>query len=535
MQPIFNDYFSRIKFSENENLKTFRILFILAFSIIVLSGIIYSQIENVIDPLSLRITASALCILALVSSFLIDYVKKNIVYTGYLLAGILIIWVIFITSLNHFNANFAIALMMSFLAASVLFNKVSHLLFYYLFANCCIEIACVTTPNMQVNGLLYMVYTAGSSLIFFTVLKKSIQTNEQLIFNKEYLTSIFHNSPDGLFIVNESGEITDCNKRGYKILDANKRAGIIGKEIAFFIKNNKINWQQLTETERAHEPVLHQIELITLEKRKIWSQCQISAIHFNEQKIYVIQITDITEQKTIKDNQVLQLKNLENNNTELQAILSSTTNDIKTPLITIAYLSELFASDFKDKIGSTGYEQIMNVNQRIKKIQKVVESITVYAKKIKKNKFLQHLNLNDVVNNVIEKYHIPNNITISIQNELPLVNYDNERLELVIFNLIDNAIKFNDKNIGTIIISSSEDEQYWHISITDNGIGIKKNNFDKIFHVFQKLSLEEGDIENHGFGLTLCKKIVETYGGSIWLESELGIGSTFQFTIPKNN
>ena len=99
-------------------------------------------------------------------------------------------------------------------------------------------------------------------------------------------------------------------------------------------------------------------------------------------------------------------------------------------------------------------------------------------------------------------------------------------------NLLGNAIKYMDKAQGEIKIGALEENGFWKFSISDNGPGIEEQHFERIFKMFQALSVKE-EVEGTGVGLTVAKKIVDLYGGKIWVESVVGQGSTFFFTLPK--
>jgi light-regulated signal transduction histidine kinase (bacteriophytochrome) len=100
-------------------------------------------------------------------------------------------------------------------------------------------------------------------------------------------------------------------------------------------------------------------------------------------------------------------------------------------------------------------------------------------------------------------------------------------------NLIDNALKFNKSEIPTVEISCVDNGKVYQFQVKDNGIGIDKKYHDRIFNIFERLHTKE-EYEGTGIGLTTCKKIVQQFGGKIWIESEEGKGSTFLFTIPKH-
>jgi len=117
-------------------------------------------------------------------------------------------------------------------------------------------------------------------------------------------------------------------------------------------------------------------------------------------------------------------------------------------------------------------------------------------------------------------------------DKLPEVLADEGQIIQLVQNLVINAIKFT-KNVPMIHISASEDRDQTTFSVKDQGLGVEPQYFERIFQIFQRL-LPKNEYEGTGIGLAICKRIVERHDGKIWIESELGKGSTFFFTIPKN-
>ena len=114
---------------------------------------------------------------------------------------------------------------------------------------------------------------------------------------------------------------------------------------------------------------------------------------------------------------------------------------------------------------------------------------------------------------------------------LPTLMADELQLGQVFQNLIGNAVKFCSDSQPRIHISAKHGADEWLFSVSDNGIGIKEEFFDRIFVMFQRLHTH-AEYPGTGIGLAVCKKIIERHGGRIWAESEVGKGSTFYFTIP---
>lgn len=116
-------------------------------------------------------------------------------------------------------------------------------------------------------------------------------------------------------------------------------------------------------------------------------------------------------------------------------------------------------------------------------------------------------------------------------DHLPVVNCDSSQIRQVFQNLIVNALKFH-KTTPKIHISADENDTEWILGVTDNGIGIDHKQQEQIFEIFRRLHTRE-EYTGTGIGLSICKRIIEIHNGRIWVESELGKGSSFYFTIPK--
>jgi light-regulated signal transduction histidine kinase (bacteriophytochrome) len=139
--------------------------------------------------------------------------------------------------------------------------------------------------------------------------------------------------------------------------------------------------------------------------------------------------------------------------------------------------------------------------------------------------------LNQVLSNL--DLYIKENKAIVSHGSLPEVMADSTQMTQVFQNLIANGIKFHGEEAPKIHISAERKESEWLFSVQDNGIGIDSQYSEKIFEVFKRLHRKE-DYPGTGIGLSICKKIVERHGERIWVESELGKGSTFYFTLPIN-
>ncbi|MBD2354568.1 GHKL domain-containing protein [Tolypothrix sp. FACHB-123] len=226
------------------------------------------------------------------------------------------------------------------------------------------------------------------------------------------------------------------------------------------------------------------------------------------------------------------LQEVNSANQELNDFAYIVSHDLKAPLRGISSLSEWLLLDYNDSFDEPGKELVRLLINRVQKMYSLIDGILQYSRLGNLKEEVQQVDLNNVVTDVIELLALPENMEIEIKNRLPLVNIEVTRIRQVFQNLLSNAIKFIDKPQGHIIIDCTENNSSWQFKISDNGIGIEEKHFNKIFQIFQKLANDE-ESDSTGIGLSLVKKIVEMYGGQVWVESEVGKGSTFFFTLKK--
>jgi signal transduction histidine kinase len=140
--------------------------------------------------------------------------------------------------------------------------------------------------------------------------------------------------------------------------------------------------------------------------------------------------------------------------------------------------------------------------------------------------------LNEILAEVIREIAPPENIEITVENNLSAITCKKTHIIQIFQNLLDNAVKYMDKPEGRIKVACLEQDDCWKFGVADNGPGIERRHFDRIFKIFQTLEPRDG-IESTGIGLSIVKKLVELNKGRVWVESEVGAGSTFFFTLPK--
>lgn len=217
---------------------------------------------------------------------------------------------------------------------------------------------------------------------------------------------------------------------------------------------------------------------------------------------------------------------------ELREFTRISAHDLKTPLRAIGTLSNWIAEDYAKKSDERGKETAGLLAGRAQRMSNLLDAVMRYTDISTVEPAEEEMDLGKLVEDVISDISLPANIEITFDNELPVVVGDRELLAQVFRNLLDNAVKYNDKPQGRIRIGCVGSDEFWQFHVSDNGSGIEKRYFEKIFGIFQMLSRRD-DTEDVGIGLSIVKKIVEMYEGRVWVVSEPGRGSTFFFTWPK--
>jgi signal transduction histidine kinase len=223
------------------------------------------------------------------------------------------------------------------------------------------------------------------------------------------------------------------------------------------------------------------------------------------------------------------LANLERQNQELNNYTHLVSHDLQSPLQSIDALTTWLKDDYGEILDESGKESIKLIRNNVEKMDTLVKGILKYST-IGVERDLYPVDLQQIVQQIINFKEIPEHITISIPQKLPVITGDNFRMKELFRNLLQNAIQFNDKSEGKITIGFSDKGDFWEFFIKDNGKGIEEKYFEKIFVVFQKL---ENSYKSTGIGLSIVKKIIELYEGQIWVESTPNLGTTFYFTLKK--
>lgn len=230
----------------------------------------------------------------------------------------------------------------------------------------------------------------------------------------------------------------------------------------------------------------------------------------------------------VNKSQELLLKELALQNQELNDYAHIVSHDLKSPLRSIEALVSWLKEDYAESIGEAGQKQIELIITHLEKMDALITGILDYSSIDKEIRAERSIDLNLLLKETIDLIQVPDHIQIQV-HKLPVITADRFKIQQLFQNLLGNAVSSIDKPRGVIDVISRELDGGYQFEIRDNGKGINESYFNKIFQVFQKL---ENETTGTGIGLSIVKKIVSFYDGTIWLDSEEGEGSTFYFTLP---
>lgn len=242
---------------------------------------------------------------------------------------------------------------------------------------------------------------------------------------------------------------------------------------------------------------------------------------------------DITE--SLKSARRLQehQQELERSNKSLETFAYVASHDLKAPLRGISQLTSWLEEDIRDNNMESVPDTTLKIKVRIKRMEALLDDLLAYSRVEKMQGIYKRVDLNQSVADLFNMNNIKPGINLEISSHLPSFMTYVTPLEQVINNLISNAIKHHDRPEGVIRISAKDlDENWYEISVADDGPGIEEQFHERIFNMFQTLKPRD-QVEGSGMGLTMVKRIVEQYGGKVGVESA-GRGCRFYFTWPKS-
>src|SRR5581483_8753590 len=298
--------------------------------------------------------------------------------------------------------------------------------------------------------------------------------------------------------------------------------------------------QEAAATFASGRPGINRFRWIAKDGRVLWVESQSTIIRDETgAPIGMRGVTmDITERKEAEENlrrRALELarmaRALERSNQELDQFAYITSHDLRAPLRGIANLSRWIEEDLGENLTEETRQQLELMRGRVNRMEAMIEGILEYSRVGRVAIKLERVDVGALLSEIVDLLAPPPGFTVEIAPGMPVLVTKKIRLQQVFQNLIGNALKHHHRPEGHIRVSVQDAGEFYEFAVTDDGPGIAPQYHDKVFVIFQTLEARD-KVENTGLGLSLVKKIVESQGGTICLESAEGAGATFRFTWP---
>ncbi len=345
-------------------------------------------------------------------------------------------------------------------------------------------------------------------------------------------------APDAMVVVNERGEIVLLNLRAEKQFGY-RRDELLGQKVMNIIPEGFAE-RLIADDLRSAEDALAQqigtgIELIG--RRKDGSEFPIelmlSPLGSADGILVTAAIRDITTRKMASELLLQKVEELYHSNEELAQFAYIASHDLQEPLRMVASYTQLLSKRYKGKLDFDADEFIAFAVDGASRMQRLIQDLLAFSRVGTKGKDLLDTRSEGALQQALINLRgaIEESGALVTHDPLPTVMADEMQLIQLFQNLVGNAVKYQRPGVPRVHISAARNGgKKWIFSVQDNGLGIDSQYFERIFGMFQRLHKRE-EFAGTGIGLAICKKIVERHGGGISVESQLGHGSIFRFTL----
>jgi PAS domain S-box-containing protein len=389
-----------------------------------------------------------------------------------------------------------------------------------------------------------------AAIYLISQLEKELREREQRLGeSKTLIQAITTNVVDGIITLDQDGQIETINPAAARMFDY-QPGEVIGQKLALLLTNPILGPTDANFSKLWNDPIAYSgsyLETVGFHKNGKSFPVEVSISEISLEQRLIAIIRDITDRQQAKDNLAIKAREMERlnatlhltnsvlaaRNQELNQFAYIASHDLKAPLRAIANLSVWLEEDLADLLPDENRQQMELMRGRVHRMEALINGLLEYSRAGRLETSPETVNVAALLEDIIETLSPPETFVIVVQPDMPTFRARRLLLRQVFANLIDNAIKYSAED-GKVTISVTEQENIYTFAVSDNGPGIDPRYHDKIFTIFQTLEARD-QRESTGIGLSIVKKIVETEGGRVWIESQVGQGATFFFTWLKSS
>jgi len=356
--------------------------------------------------------------------------------------------------------------------------------------------------------------------------------------NEEWFQLLLTNVIDyAIFVIDPDGAISSWNAGAERMMGY-RADEILGKPFHILFIPDLESFNKFIREMKVAAEVGHAEDegwRIRRDGSRFWANSVLTALRGDDGTLigYGKVMRDLTERKHAEETLAQKNEELARSNRELEQFAYVASHDLQEPLRMVASYVQLLAKRYQGTLSKEADEFIGYAVDGATRMQQLINDLLMFSRVGTRGVELRPVSMEATLNTVISGLQIlirETGATIT-HDPLPTVCGDPTQLGQLLQNLIGNAVKFRGPEAPHVHITATREGEDWRFSVRDNGIGIDPQYHDRIFVIFQRLHAR-GEYQGTGIGLAVCKKIVERHGGKIWVDSSVGNGTTFNFTLP---
>jgi PAS domain S-box-containing protein len=341
-------------------------------------------------------------------------------------------------------------------------------------------------------------------------------------------------SPEAV-LVNRNNRIVLVNPAALQLFGASSAEQLLGKSPfeLFHPEFHAIIRERISKLLAGQRTPVLEERIVRLDGVAVDVEVVGSPVTEQGERAVQILLRDITERKRAQAALQQTTDDLKRSNRDLEQFAYVASHDLQEPLRAVGGYVKLLEHRFPDKLDTKARDYIAGAFEGATRMERLISDLLAFSRVAVRGDAFQSADLEDALGQALRNLEAGiNSAQATVAHDpLPTLSVDAGQIRQLFQNLIGNALKFHSEQPPKIHIGALRQDGRWVFSVRDNGIGIDPQYYEKIFQIFQRLHTRK-DYPGTGIGLAICKKIVERHGGTIWVESQPGHGSTFYFSIP---
>ena len=522
---------------EELHLKLMRTFSLFAGPIVIAYRYIFLASDpEAVDPIGLRILIACLFAAFFVASHVNSFVRKHATPFYYAVQYATTAWLAYLTYLNSLSASVTLGFIVVIVTINFGFHTRRALALYALLVTTTVAIITVIVDEPRMMPLFF--FSTIVTIAFFTyiMLHSRLKAEDELDRNEAIMETVFHESGDAFVVIDEhSGGIMSYNQTALAMLGLREIDEVLARLYACFEPDEEPRSEMGILALLIEKAPCEKKYLIANSNEELWVNCMIKRVKSNNQDMLLVKMADITADKQVDEYRIARDAAEEANRLkdEFMAVMS---HELRTPMNGVIGMANLLEYTELDEEQMEYLQVIQNSGENLLKTLNDILDFTRLdsgIQDIEKEVFSPVLVLEEVINMVAadasaKKIEL---VALTAMRAHENVLGDAGKYRQILVNLIGNAVKFTQRGEIVVRLEKSPEERI-KVSVRDTGIGIPAEQYDSIFdHFTQADASLSRKFEGTGLGLAITRRMVELLGGTISVESTLGVGSTFTFSI----